>query len=238
MHRPPPSSVAAILPPRRTAGKHPGPEYVPAMASTHDVMLGYNTGYWSAGPPEGALEAVKEAERLRVRLGVDGRGVRLRCPHPARLVRARTPSGSASGPASCSSPRAPRRRRRWPRSRSTTCPADASSSVSGRRVRRSSRAGTASPIRARWPAPASTSTSCAASSPAIGPVEHHGDFYDLPLQDGTGTGQGAQVDGAPVAQQDPDLHRRRGAEERRPGRRDRRRLAADVLRPQRGRLLP
>jgi PAS domain S-box-containing protein len=32
--------------------------------AARDVKLGYNTGYWSAGPPEGALEAVKEAERL------------------------------------------------------------------------------------------------------------------------------------------------------------------------------
>jgi F420-dependent oxidoreductase-like protein len=29
-----------------------------------DFKLGYNTGYWSAGPPAGALEAIKEAERL------------------------------------------------------------------------------------------------------------------------------------------------------------------------------
>jgi F420-dependent oxidoreductase-like protein len=29
-----------------------------------DIKLGYNTGYWSAGPPAGALEAIKEAERL------------------------------------------------------------------------------------------------------------------------------------------------------------------------------
>jgi F420-dependent oxidoreductase-like protein len=29
-----------------------------------DLKLGYNTGYWSAGPPTGALEAVQEAERL------------------------------------------------------------------------------------------------------------------------------------------------------------------------------
>ena len=29
-----------------------------------DIKLGYNTGYWSAGPPTGALEGVKEAERL------------------------------------------------------------------------------------------------------------------------------------------------------------------------------
>lgn len=29
-----------------------------------DLKLGYNTGYWSAGPPAGVLDAVKEAERL------------------------------------------------------------------------------------------------------------------------------------------------------------------------------
>jgi len=28
------------------------------------VTLGYSTGYWSAGPPPGALEGIKEAERL------------------------------------------------------------------------------------------------------------------------------------------------------------------------------
>ncbi len=29
-----------------------------------DIKLGYNTGYWSSGPPAGAMEAVLEAERL------------------------------------------------------------------------------------------------------------------------------------------------------------------------------
>jgi F420-dependent oxidoreductase-like protein len=29
-----------------------------------DIKLGYNTGYWSAGPPAGAAEAIAEAERL------------------------------------------------------------------------------------------------------------------------------------------------------------------------------
>ena len=29
-----------------------------------EITLGYNTGYWSAGPPAGALEAIQEAERL------------------------------------------------------------------------------------------------------------------------------------------------------------------------------
>src|ERR1044072_3324015 len=30
----------------------------------HDLKLGFNTGYWSAGPPEGAPEAVAEADKL------------------------------------------------------------------------------------------------------------------------------------------------------------------------------
>ncbi|MFT4658789.1 MAG: alkanesulfonate monooxygenase SsuD, partial [Ilumatobacter sp.] len=29
-----------------------------------DIKLGYNTGYWSKGPPSGALEAILEAEKL------------------------------------------------------------------------------------------------------------------------------------------------------------------------------
>ena len=29
-----------------------------------EIKLGYSSGYWSAGPPAGALEAIKEAERL------------------------------------------------------------------------------------------------------------------------------------------------------------------------------
>ena len=29
-----------------------------------ELKLGYNTGYWSAGPPEGVLEAIKEADGL------------------------------------------------------------------------------------------------------------------------------------------------------------------------------
>lgn len=31
---------------------------------TKALKLGYNTGYWGSGPPAGALEAIKEAERL------------------------------------------------------------------------------------------------------------------------------------------------------------------------------
>ena len=36
-----------------------------ADAPAHrDLQLGYNTGYWGSGPPQGALEAIQEAERL------------------------------------------------------------------------------------------------------------------------------------------------------------------------------
>ena len=34
------------------------------MASKKNLKLGYNTGYWGSGPPAGALEGIKEAERL------------------------------------------------------------------------------------------------------------------------------------------------------------------------------
>lgn len=32
--------------------------------SARELKLGYNTGYWSSGPPAGAMEAIREAERL------------------------------------------------------------------------------------------------------------------------------------------------------------------------------
>ncbi|MCC6901261.1 MAG: LLM class flavin-dependent oxidoreductase, partial [Polyangiaceae bacterium] len=32
--------------------------------TTRDIKLGYNSGYWGSGPPSGALEAIKEADRL------------------------------------------------------------------------------------------------------------------------------------------------------------------------------
>jgi len=34
------------------------------MSAPRDMSLGYNTGYWSAGPPAGAMEAIREAERI------------------------------------------------------------------------------------------------------------------------------------------------------------------------------
>ena len=54
---------------------------------------------------------------------------------------------------------------------------------------RSSRAGTASRSPRRWPAPASTSTSCARCWPGEQPVTNDGPHYPLPYPGGTGLGK-------------------------------------------------
>ena len=63
------------------------------------------------------------------------------------------------------------------------------------------------------------------------PVPSDGPHYPLPLtgEGTTGPGQDAQADHPPAARRHPDHAGRRGAEERRAGRRDLRRLAADLL---------
>ena len=33
-------------------------------SASKEIKLGYNTGYWGSGPPHGALEGIKEADRL------------------------------------------------------------------------------------------------------------------------------------------------------------------------------
>ncbi len=33
-------------------------------SASKEIKLGYNTGYWGSGPPQGALEGIKEADRL------------------------------------------------------------------------------------------------------------------------------------------------------------------------------
>ena len=72
------------------------------------------------------------------------------------------------------------------------------------------------------------------------PVTNDGPHYPLPY-DGRGLGrarQAAEADRAPAARRHPDLARRRGAQERRPDRRDRRRLDPDLLHAEVGRDVP
>ena len=60
-------------------------------------------------------------------------------------------------------------------------------------------------------------------------LEYHGETIELPLPDGPGKALKLTI--SPVQERDPDLPRRDRAEERRAGRRDRRRLAPHLLLP-------
>ena len=157
-----------------------------------DMKLGLQLGYWGSAAAQCSADWSPRPSAW-VRLGVDGRGLRLRCPHPlswwgsqttkVRLgtalcqLSARTPTAMAmaaitldhlSGGRFVLGPRA--------------CPGP-----------RSSRAGTASRSRSRWPGPASTWTSCARSSPAKAPVTNDGPHYPLPYPGRHRAGQAAQA---------------------------------------------
>ena len=78
------------------------------------LKLGLQLGYWGAGPPRRRREG-RRGRAPRLRLGLDGRGVRLRRPHAARLVGARTSTGAPRDGDRASSRPARRRPRRWRR---------------------------------------------------------------------------------------------------------------------------
>ena len=62
-----------------------------------------------------------------------------------------------------------------------------------------------------------------------GPLEHSGEHYKLPIEGGTGPGQGAEAQLPPGPQRDPGLRRRDRAQVGRDGGRDLRRLDPDLL---------
>ena len=66
-----------------------------------NLKLGLQLGYWGSGPPANAPELVAEAERLGLRLGLDGGGVRLRRPHAAGVVGVARPTRVRLGTALC-----------------------------------------------------------------------------------------------------------------------------------------
>jgi alkanesulfonate monooxygenase SsuD/methylene tetrahydromethanopterin reductase-like flavin-dependent oxidoreductase (luciferase family) len=96
------------------------------------------------------------------------------------------------------------------------------------RARRWSRAGTASPTASRCSARASTSRSCADLAREE-PLEYQGEHYQIPYQGPDATGLGKPLKSILHGRRDPDLRRRDRPQERRADRRDRRRLAADLL---------
>ena len=198
------------------------------------IKLGYSVGYWSAGPPPGALEAIKEADRLGFdslwtaeAYGSDAltplawwgaQTERIRLGTGIIQLSARTPTATAMA-------------------------AITLDHLSGGRVILGLGASGPQVVEGwygqPYPKPLARTreyVDIVRKVVARGePVEHHGEFYDLPLDGGMGLGKALEVDRAPAAHGDPDPHRRRGPEERRPGGRDRRRLAAAVLRAEGGR---
>ena len=79
-----------------------------------NLKLGLQLGYWGAGPPPNAAELVARGRAPRLRLGVDGRGLRLRRPHPAGLVGVAPPPGSGWERPCASSRPGPRPPWPWP----------------------------------------------------------------------------------------------------------------------------
>ena len=214
-------------------GSPPRPRTVDAM--TANIKLGYSIGYWSAGPPPGALEAIQEAERLGFdsvwtaeAYGSDAltplawwgaQTERIRLGTGIVQLSARTPAATAMA-------------------------AITLDHLSGGRFILGLGAsgpqvvegwyGAAVPA-ARSPAPASTSTSSARSSPAARRSSTTASSTTCRCRAASGLGKALKSTVHPLRTRDPDPHRRRGTEERRPGGRDRRRLAAAVLRPEGGR---
>ena len=204
------------------------------------MRLGYHTGYWSAGPPPGAQEAVLGAEQLGFdsvwtaeAYGSDAltplawwgaRTSRIRLGTAIAQISARTPTAAAMAALTLDH-------------------------LSGRPVRAGPRrlrpAGGGGLVRpavpqARSPAPASTCRSSGRCSPARRPVTFDGQFYRLPLpaDEGVRPGQGAALDRAPPARRPADPPRRRGPAQHRDVGGDRRRLAAAVLLAAHGRRVP
>ncbi len=146
-----------------------------------NLKLGLQLGYWGSGPPPDAAELVGRGRAPRLRLGVDGRGLRLRRPHSAGMVGLGDHTGAPRAPRCASCRRA--RPRPWPWRRSPWTICRGGRFVLGPRAcraHRSWRAGTASPSRSPWPAPASTFDRPHRCWPAKAPVTNNGPHYPLP----------------------------------------------------------
>ena len=80
-----------------------------------DLKLGYNTGYWTAGPPAGVLEAIKEADGLGVDSIWAAEAYGSDVLTPLAWWGSQTEQRQARPPGSSRCRRANRPRRRWRR---------------------------------------------------------------------------------------------------------------------------
>ena len=200
------------------------------------MKLGYMLGLLGRAAAARRARRARRSRTARLRLVLDRGGVRLRRADAARVVGRGDDRGSSSGPRSASCRRARRPRWRWPRSRSTTSRAGASCSGSVRPGPQVAEGWYGDDYRKPLARTREYVEIVRQVLAREAPVEFHGERYELPRPGGLR--QAAEVDHAPVAGRPADLPRRRGTEERRARRGDRRRLAADVLRAARRRLLP
>ena len=156
--------------------------------ATRPMKLGYNTGYWSAGPPPGALEGIMEAERL----GFDSVWTAEAYGSDALDTAGVVGSAHRTDPA--------RHRHRaavGPHPAATAMAAMTLDHLSGGRVhpwpRRLGPAGRRGVVRPALPRPLARTREYVDIVRRIlargEPVELHGEFYDLPLAGGAGLGK-------------------------------------------------
>ena len=203
------------------------------------MKLGLQLGYWGAQPPDRGRRARRRRRGVGLRRDLHRRGLGLRRVHAAGLVGSRDQPGPARhldradvGP-DADVDRDARADARPPHRRPGR-PGHGRERSAGRRglVRPAVRQAAGPHPRGRRHHP-----------PGAGPRgAGHQRRAALPAavrRRGLGRArQAAEADRAPAARRHPDLARRRGPEERRPDRRDRRRLDPDLLHAQVGRHVP
>ena len=201
------------------------------------MKLGYSAGYWGSGPPAGAAEASRRPSGSATTRS--GRP-RPTAPTPSR----RSPGGARHDPTLQLGTGIVQMSARTPAA--TAMAAMTLDHLSGGRFdprpRRVRTAGGRGLVRPAVPEAAGPHARVRRDRPRDRRPAGAGRLPRRALRPAARgrhrARQAAEVHGPPVPPGDPDLPRRRGAEERRPGRRDLRRLAAAVLLAQGRRLLP
>ena len=192
-----------------------------------DLKLGYNTGYWSAGPPEGVLEVIRDADSLGLDSiwAAEAYGSDVLTPLAwwgSQTEKVKLGTGILQMSA-----------------RQPTAAAMAAMTLdhlSGGRVILGIGVSGPQVVEGWYGMPFEKPLARTREYVAIlrdvwareGPVTADGPFYPLPLPDGHRPRQAAEVVDPPAALRHPGLPRRRGAEEHRPRRRDLRRLDGDA----------
>ena len=201
-----------------------------------DLKLGLNTGYWSAGPPPGVEEAIAEADRLGFDSVWTAEAYGSDVLTPLAWWGSQTQNvrlGTAIMQMSARQPAA------------AAMAAMTMDHLSGGRFILGLGVSGPQVVEGWYGMPFAKPLARTREYVQIvrdiiarkGPVTNEGPHYPLPYPGRHRARQAAEVDDAPAARGHPDLPRRGGAEERRAGGRDLRRLAGAVLLAAQRRLL-